>query len=118
MTVGPDHTIWFTNYSTIGRVTPGGQVSWFNPNPHNKPDMQIELAGITTGPDGNLWFATANEAVGRLTPSGSFTFYPFPSNSYFDDGGSSLTLGQLKGIVTASDGTLWLTNGGQLGHFS
>ncbi len=107
-----------TTVATIGRITPTGQIRWFNPNPHQNPSRQIETAGITTGPDNNLWFATANEAVGRLTPSGVFTFYPFPSNSFFDNGGSSLTLGRLKGIVTAPDGTLWLTDGGQFGHFS
>ncbi len=118
MTVGPDHNIWFTSFAAIGRITPAGQISLFDPNLHKHLNMQIEVAGVTTGPDGNLWFATKNEAVGRLTPSGAFTFYPFPSNSYFDEGGTSLTLGQLKGIVTAPDGTLWLTDDGQFGHFS
>jgi virginiamycin B lyase len=118
MTVGPDHAIWFTSYSLIGRITTTGQVSWFNPNPHKNPDTLIDIAGITTGPDGNLWFATANQAVGRLTPSGTFTFYRLPSNYDFDAGSSSLTMNQFKDIATASDGTLWLTDGDQLGHFS
>lgn len=118
MAVGPDHNIWFTTFPSIGRITPTGQISQFNPDPDKKPYMQIAPAGITTGPDNNLWFATASEAAGRLTPSGTFKFYPFPSNSFFDNGGSSLTLGQLKGIVTAPDRTLWLTDGVQLGHFS
>src|SRR5258706_8535479 len=33
--------------------------------------------GITTGPDGNLWFAEyKGHKIGRITPSGSFTEFP------------------------------------------
>ena len=113
MTIGPDQRIWFTSFAKIGRISPSGQVSWF------KLNLQLVPTGITTGPDGNLWVATGAAAVGRLTPSGTFTLYPFPSNySSFDNGSSSLTLGQRKRIATASDGTLWLTDGDLFGHFS
>jgi hypothetical protein len=42
---------------------------------------------------------------------------PFPPNTYFDNGSSSLDMGNLRGIVAGADGTLWLTNDGQIGHF-
>ncbi|HLW02250.1 MAG TPA: hypothetical protein VKT82_26580 [Ktedonobacterales bacterium] len=117
MAVGPDHNIWFTTFYEVGRVTPEGQVHLFNPDPKASQNNRVILGGIASGPDGNLWFATENVAVGRITTAGAATFYAFPDNTYFDEGSSSLTLGQLKGIVTGADGALWLTDGGQIGHF-
>ena len=117
MTIGPDHNIWFTTIQNVGRITMAGNVRMFDPNPHASPSYRISLGGIASGPDGALWFSTANVAIGRVTTSGAFTLYPFPSNTYFDNGSSSLSLGELKGIVKGADGTLWLTDGGQIGHF-
>lgn len=118
MTVGPDHNVWFTTGFDVGRVTPEGQVRLFDPDAKASPGNHIETGGITTGPDGALWFATANVEVGRVTTGGAFSFYPLPHTADFDNGSSSLTLGQLKGIVTGADGALWLTDNGQIGHFA
>jgi hypothetical protein len=52
-----------------------------------------------------------------VTTSGVFSFYPLPNAADFDHSLSSLTLGQLKGIVMGADGALWLTDGAQIGHF-
>ena len=117
MTVGPDHNLWFTTGFEVGRVTPEGQTRLFDPDAKASPGNHIETGGITTGPDGALWFATANVKVGRVTTSGAFSFYSLPYTADFDNGSSSLTLGQLKGIVTGADGALWLTDNGQIGHF-
>jgi streptogramin lyase len=117
MTVGPDHNLWFTTGFAVGRVTPAGQARLFDPDPQASASNHVAMGGITTGPDGALWFATANAEVGRVTTSGAFSFYPLPSAADFDHGSSSLTLGQLKGIVTGADGALWLTDGEQIGHF-
>ena len=117
MTVGPDHNIWFTTNFEVGRVTSDGHAQMFDPDPHAKQGYHIGLGGITSGPDGALWFATANVKVGRVTTSGSFSYYPLASTTYFDNGTSSLTLGDLKGIVTGADGALWLTDAGQIGQF-
>jgi streptogramin lyase len=117
MTIGPDQNLWFTTYQSVGRITMDGNISLFDPDPHASGFSRISLGGITTGPDGALWFSTANVAVGRVTTTGTFTFYPFPPNTHFDNGSSSLSLGQLKGIVKGADGTLWLTDGSQIGHF-
>ena len=73
MTVGPDHNLWFTTYSEVGRVTPDGQVRLFDPEPKANVNAHIILGGITTGPDGALWFATENVAVGRVTTAGAVT---------------------------------------------
>src|SRR6266496_1784022 len=51
---------------------------------------------ITTGPDGNLWFAEYTK-VGRVTPSGVITLYDTPTFSAFN-----------FGIAAGPDGNLWL----------
>jgi hypothetical protein len=93
-----------------------GKLNLFNPDPQNRSNY-MSSSGITSGSDGALWFATVNVAVGRVTTAGTFKFYPFPPNTNFDNGGSLLDMGNLRGIVTGTDGTLWLTNDEQIGHF-
>ncbi|MBV8386653.1 MAG: virginiamycin B lyase, partial [Acidimicrobiia bacterium] len=55
--------------------------------------------GITTGPDGNVWFADGGNGgkVGRITPSGTVTEFPA-------GGGVPST------ITTGPDGNLWFTD--------
>ena len=37
--------------------------------------------GITTGPDGNLWFTEyGGDKIGRITPSGTITEFPAAIN--------------------------------------
>src|SRR6266702_1688669 len=116
MTVGPDNNIWFSSGGLIGRIAMKGQLHLFNPDPQNRSNY-MSSSGITSGSDGALWFATVNVTVGRVTTDGTFKFYPFPPTTNFDNGGSSLDIGNLRGIVTGADGTLWLTNDAQIGHF-
>ena len=50
--------------------------------------------GITTGPDGNLWFADHRlRAVVRLTPGGELTTFP---------------AGLVQQVISGGDGNLWL----------
>jgi virginiamycin B lyase len=117
LTIGPDNNVWFTTNFSLGRLTLDGQLRMFDPDPHANSNNRISIGGLVTGSDGALWFATANVTVGRVTTDGTFKFYSFPKNTFFDNGSSSLTLGQLKGIASAADGTLWLNDGAQMGHF-
>ncbi len=117
MTVGPDGNVWFTTGFAVGRVTPDGQARLFTPDTQANTANHLSLGGVASGPDGALWFATADAEVGRVTTDGAFRFYPFPVDAHFDDRSSSLTAGELKGIVTGADGALWLTDDGQIGHF-
>jgi virginiamycin B lyase len=117
LTIGPDGNIWFSTSFELGRITPNGQLRLFDPDPNAQSFQRISISGITTAGDGALWFATENVAVGRVTPDGTFKFYPFPDGTSFDNGGSSLDMGNLRGITAGKDGTLWLTNDGQIGHF-
>ncbi|MBV9829754.1 MAG: hypothetical protein JO001_29390 [Alphaproteobacteria bacterium] len=57
------------------------------------------IDGITTGPDGNLWFTEfAGNKIGRITPGGTITEFPLPTAN-----------SQPIGIVTGSDGNLWFS---------
>jgi len=91
ITLGPDGNIWFTESPhryfpntmgegeggpAIGRITPSGQITEF-PLPEG-----YEAAGITAGPDGNLWFTEENAgAVGRITPGGQIREFLVPQIS-------------------------------------
>ena len=56
-------------------------------------------AGITSGPDGALWFVNVgNNSIGRITTSGLVTNYT----------GTGIDFPQ--GITSGPDGSLWFTN--------
>jgi serine/threonine protein kinase/sugar lactone lactonase YvrE len=58
--------------------------------------------GITTGPDGNLWFLEGDgNGVGRITPRGTLTEFSVPGTH----GGYTGT----GAIITGPDGNLWFT---------
>jgi virginiamycin B lyase len=95
ITSGPDGDLWFaeSNSAQIGRITPGGTITEF-PAPGSDPTR------IAAGPDGNLWFTSelGNQKIGRITPTGTTTFFalPTPFSSPF-------------GITAGPDGALWFT---------
>jgi streptogramin lyase len=63
------------------------------------PTAESEPAGITTGPDGNLWFTEyLGDKVGRISVGGSIAEFPVPAPS-----ASPLA------IVTGPDNNLWFT---------
>jgi streptogramin lyase len=85
ITVGADGNVWFTSGGQIGRMSPDGTtLTWF-------PLQTGKYAvGIVSGPDGNLWFTESSgegpgpggspplpTAIGRLTPAGTMTEYPW-----------------------------------------
>ena len=54
-------------------------------------------AGITSGPDGNLWFTeTTGNNVARITTSGAITEFPIPT-----------PYSQPQGITVGPDGNIW-----------
>jgi streptogramin lyase len=55
--------------------------------------------GITSGPDGNIWFTEANgNNIGRITNAGKITEFPVPTAN-----------SSPRQITTGSDGNLWFT---------
>ena len=62
MTTGSDGALWFTNESSIGRITTDGTITTY-PTPHVN-----QLWGIAAGPDGAVWFTDhLNNSIGRIT---------------------------------------------------
>jgi streptogramin lyase len=109
ITTGPDGALWFLGVSgEVGRITTAGVVSEFAepevPQPGGLPAVTPLLNSLTTGPDGNLWLTTQNyaalgaDAIGRITPSGAFTFFNVPGNFAF-----------AADVTTGPDGNIWFT---------
>jgi streptogramin lyase len=131
ITAGPDGALWFTEMNAnnpttdlpssqppvfepttshpilggkIGRISTTGAVTEFTiptgADPNGTPN------GITTGPDGNLWFTERNSSdhpvIGRLTPGGAYSEFPV-TNAIFSQSGS---------ITVGPDGNLWFTVSG------
>jgi RHS repeat-associated protein len=66
------------------------------------PTVNANPKGITTGPDGALWFTESlGNKIGRITTAGTVTEFPIPTaGAYPDD------------ITTGPDGALWFTEPG------
>ncbi len=65
-------------------------------------------AGITAGPDGNLWFTeNSGNKIGRITTAGVITEFPIPTARSFPED-----------ITAGPDGNLWFTewNGNKIGQ--
>jgi streptogramin lyase len=66
---------------------------------YNTPSGDIPNQGFVRGPDGNVWFVESSH-VGKITPAGSITEYPYPSGT---------TTNSYGAIAIGADGNLWLT---------
>jgi streptogramin lyase len=80
----------------------------------------VEPQGITTGPDGNLWFAeTAANKIGRMTPAGvlkQFSLPAIPDAAQPNDG--SGPPGPVA-ITVGPDGALWFVGvPGEIGRIT
>ena len=90
-------------------MTLSGVVTYF---PVPGPASGYELGAITSGPDGNLWFADhlwsdyyagqVPSYIGRITMSGSITEFPLNSSSLPAPGA----------IATGADGYIWFIDVG------
>jgi streptogramin lyase len=89
---GPDGNLWFAD-GDIGRLTPTGQFTEFLVRDFPSPGDAPDVVDITTGPDGALWFAGHNHTIGRITTTGTITYYSVQEEPY------AITLGP--------DGNLW-----------
>ena len=84
MTAGPDGQVWFTEQQ--GSIFQGGAhffVGSINPTTLAISEHPVGYAtgGITTGPDGNLWFDGPG-ALGNINPTTLVTStFPSPSST-------------------------------------
>jgi len=109
ITAGADGNLWFTEgVGKIGRITTSGVITEFGNN------LALPYS-ITDGPDGNVWFTLRfSPQIGRISPSGDFTFFPAPNNTeqitrgdgdtlYFTEfGASRIAQMTTDGVVTES----------------
>jgi virginiamycin B lyase len=88
---GSDGNVWFLDsgydYSAVGKITPTGEITEY-------PASGVGQ-GITSGPDGALWF-TDGANINRVTTDGLFTRYPVPTPD-----------SNPLGIATGPDGNIW-----------
>jgi len=63
------------------------------------PSCGLTCAGITAGPDGNMWFTqnTSFPQIGRITMSGQITYFPIQGQGAMD-------------IAWVHDGGIWFTD--------
>ncbi len=102
ITAGPDDALWFAEggIDEIGEITTAGVISQF-PLPPVPGDSGADVPeSITTGPDGNLWFTMNGGPLGRMTPSGTVTYYPLPA---------AVASGVVAGLTAGPDGNVWFT---------
>ncbi len=110
ITAGPDSTLWTTDYfGPIRRIAalaiPPFVAGAFPLQP------EISATRITSGPDGNLWFADSGfDSIGRITPAGAIAIVT---------GGVSVD-SDPRDITTGPDGNLWFTEPGldQIGRIT
>lgn len=76
----------------IGSFTPSGTKTQYTLPIPNSPGE------LTLGPDGNIWFPVAGNKVGKMTPTGEFTFYTFTDSP-----------GNFQYAAWGKDGNLWAT---------
>jgi streptogramin lyase len=74
-------------------------------NNYNNVGFAVAGAGITTGPDGNLWTVSGDKLI-------SFS----PANPDGTDADTVITGMQGKGMATGSDGLLWIADGSGFVH--
>lgn len=94
LAAGPDGNMWtpYNFRSTIGRLTPAGDVREFSVPPF------LVFPVITAGADGNLWFLPSNASVVRMTPDGAAASFPIPGGN-----------GGPNDIALGPDGNVWFT---------
>ncbi len=103
ITEGPDGALWFTGVpGKLGRITTAGVVSEYA-TPNFSPPESPFVTMITTGPDGNLWITGntgngGNTAIGRITPTGTFTSFNVPGN-----------FNTIGGLTSGPGGNVWFT---------
>ena len=97
ITSGPESALWFTEGVTkaIGWIPAATPLAV----PDESRTTEEGPNAIAAGSDGNLWFTEYSaSAIGRMTPSGTTTYFPLPAG-----------IQNPEGIAAGPDGALWYT---------
>ena len=110
ITAGPNNSLWAVdiNNNKIDQLTLSSTTDQVTSMIAHSPSGTLSnLASITVGPDGNLWFGE-NGAIGKMTPAGAAMDYSLPTGSSLDS------------ITSGPDGALWFTDSGnnQIGRIT
>jgi virginiamycin B lyase len=85
---GFDGNLWFQDNTKIGKMTLTGTVTEYT--------VPYTVRYIAAGPDGNIWFTTDTNVIGRMSMTGTgITAFTTPDNLSF------------YGITAGPDGNLW-----------
>jgi CSLREA domain-containing protein len=109
ITTGPDGNLWFTENNSaspdkIGEINPTTHaISEFAIPTPSRASFTTGPDGITTGPDGNLWFTEyTGSQIGAINPTThAIREFAIPTASSFP-----------VGITTGPDGNLWFAERG------
>ena len=107
ITRGPDGNPWFIEEARdglfkIARITPDGAITAFP-----VPDASWGGGALTSGADGNLWFAETGK-IGRLTPRGRLTEFPLPVAEPASNGQPAVALTHAA-LTAGLEGSIWFT---------
>ncbi len=95
LVVGADGALWYNAGAQFGRMTTAGDLTDLT-----YAGYALTSSGITSGPDGNIWFLDAsNNNIGRRTSVGVITTF---SNGISPGAG-------LTDLTVGPDGNLWFT---------
>jgi streptogramin lyase len=108
LTLGPDGHVWMSGCSSIAQFSGDGVKNFELPlsltNDIDFCTVDGEAVGITTGADGNLWFAmdggptsASRGQIGKITLSGQITLFDAGGNNPYE-------------IAAGPDGNLWFTD--------
>lgn len=121
ITSGSDGNLWYTEYRGyhIARFTLQDKLTLFS-IPLTAISTQQNgypggPQGITSGSDGNLWFAedadfcrpSTGPEIERLTPTGTFTEFPYPVVS-----------ASIGALTAGPDGNVWFSAGQEIGYIT
>ncbi len=111
ITAGADGALWFTDSfasgAAIGRISTAGAITSF--------PVPAALYGLTTAPDGSLWFGSNTTTLGQITTGGVYTAYQCIGQILSTNSPGICYPNQL---VFGSNGNLWFTDlsGGFIGQ--
>jgi streptogramin lyase len=102
ITTGPDDALWFTTQLQlvnhyIGRIDTSGAETFYKLD-----SLGVQGHSIVAGADGNLWFGTGLNSIGRISIAGARTIFPL--------GPASPSPGHSDGLTAGPDGNIWFTD--------
>lgn len=103
---GHDNSVWVAAFDTISPASALVKTTFYGVSTvYPLPDPNARPYGITAGPDGNMWYVTSSDKVGKMDAFGAVTEYSLPT-----------TGATPYNITTGPDGNLWLTYFGASGN--